>query len=89
MEVYLTPYPKILGGNNGGDVIKYSTSQVYSENQLLVNISSRSPRLTARGLPSGRTLYLRIYASSSKGRSKSIRVNGYTLRMADKHPGKQ
>ena len=44
-------------------------------------------RLVARGLPPGQVLFLRVYASNSKGRSRSVRIDGYTLRMADKHPG--
>ena len=56
--------------------------------QLLVNITARSPRLVARGLPPGQVLFLRVYASNSKGRSRSVRIDGYTLRMADKRPGK-
>ena len=56
--------------------------------QLLVNITSGSPKLTARGLPSGRSLFLRVYSSNSKGRSRSVTFDGYTLRMADKHPGR-
>ena len=57
--------------------------------QLLVNITARSPRLVARGLPPGQVLFLRVYASNSKGRSRSVRIDGYTLRMADKRPGKK
>ena len=56
--------------------------------QLLVNITARSPRLVARGLPPGQVLFLRVYASNTKGRSRSVRIDGYTLRMADKRPGK-
>ena len=56
--------------------------------QLIVNITARSPKLLARGLPPGRSLFLRVYASNSKGRSRSVTFDAYTLRMADKHPGK-
>ena len=62
--------------------------EVFTDIQLLVNITARSPRLVARGLPPGQVLFLRVYASNSKGRSRSVRIDGYTLRMADKHPGK-
>lgn len=58
----------------------------HPDHQLLVNITARTPLLVARGLPPGHSLFLRLYASSSKGRSRSIRIDGYTLRMADKHP---
>ena len=61
--------------------------EVWAEMQLLVNITARSPRLLARGLPPGHVLFLRVYSSNSKGKSRSVRVEGYTLRMADKHPG--
>ena len=56
--------------------------------QLIVNITARSPKLLARGLPPGRSLFLRVYASNSKGRSRSVTFDAYTLQMADKHPGK-
>ena len=56
--------------------------------QLIVNITARSPKLLARGLPPGRSLFLRVYASNGKGRSRSVTFDAYTLRMADKHPGK-
>ena len=55
--------------------------------QLIVNITARSPKLLARGLPPGRSLFLRVYASNAKGRSRSVTFDAYTLRMADKHPG--
>ena len=62
--------------------------EVWTEMQLLVNITARSPRLLARGLPPGQVLFLRVYSSNSKGRSRSVRVEGYTLRKADHHiPG--
>ena len=61
--------------------------EVFTDLQLLVNITARSPRLVARGLPPGQVLFLRVYASNTKGRSRSVRIDGYTLRMADKHPG--
>jgi len=60
--------------------------EVFTDLQLLVNITARSPRLVARGLPPGQVLFLRVYASNSKGRSRSVRIDGYTLRMADKRP---
>ena len=56
--------------------------------QLLVNITARSPKLLARGLPPGRSLFLRVYASNTKGRSRSVTFDAYTLEMADKHPGR-
>ncbi len=59
----------------------------HPEHQLLVNITARSPRLLARGLPPDTTLFLRIYASSVKGRSRSVTFEGYTLRMAEKRTG--
>ena len=62
--------------------------EVFTDLQLLVNITARSPRLVARGLPPGQVLFLRVYASNTKGRSRSVRIDGYTLRMADKRPGK-
>lgn len=62
--------------------------EVFTDVQLVVNITARSPRLVARGLPPDRVLFLRVYASNSKGRSRSVRIDGYTLRIADKHPGK-
>ena len=62
--------------------------EVWTEMQLLVNITARTPRLLARGLPPGQVLFLRVYSSNSKGRSRSVRVEGYTLRKADHHiPG--
>ena len=60
--------------------------EVWAEMQLLVNITARSPRLLARGLPPGHVLFLRVYSSNSKGKSRSVRVEGYTLRI-EKHPG--
>ena len=64
--------------------------EVWTEMQLLVNITARSPRLLARGLPPGQVLFLRVYSSNSKGRSRSVRVEGYTLRKADHHiPGEE
>ncbi len=48
--------------------------------QLLVNITARSPRLLARGLPDDSSLFLRVYASTVKGRSRSVTFDGYTLR---------
>ena len=59
----------------------------HPEHQLLVNITARSPRLLARGLPPDSTLFLRVYASTAKGRSRSVTFEGYTLRMADKQTG--
>jgi hypothetical protein len=56
--------------------------------QLVVNITAKSSKLIARGLPPGHSLFLRVYASNSKGRSRSVTFDGYTLHMADKHPGK-
>ena len=56
--------------------------------QLLVNITARGPRLLARGLPPDSSLFLRVYASTAKGRSKSVTFDGYTLRIADQHTGK-
>jgi hypothetical protein len=56
--------------------------------QLVVNITAKSSKLVARGLPSGHSLFLRVYASNPKGRSRSVTFDGYTLHMADKHPGK-
>ena len=61
--------------------------EVFTDVSLLVNITARSPRLVARGLPPGQVLFLRVYASNTKGRSRGVRIDGYTLRMADKHPG--
>ena len=60
----------------------------HPEHQLLVNITARSPKLLARGLPAGSSLFLRVYASTIKGRSRSVTFEGYTLRMADKQTGK-
>lgn len=60
----------------------------FPDHQLLVNLTARNPRLFARGLPHDSTLFLRVYASSVKGRSKSVTFEGYTLRMADKQTGK-
>jgi len=57
------------------------------DHQLVVNISTKSPKLLARGLPPGHSLFLRVYASNIKGRSRSITFDGYTLHLADKHPG--
>ncbi|XP_059086678.1 roundabout homolog 1-like [Tigriopus californicus] len=54
------------------------------EHQLVVNITARSPKLLARGLPPDSTLFLRVYASTAKGRSRSVTFEGYTLHMADK-----
>ena len=59
----------------------------HPEHQLLVNITARGPRLLARGLPADSGLFLRVYASSAKGRSKSVTMEGYTLRMAEKQTG--
>ena len=60
----------------------------HPEHQLLVNITARSPRgLLARGLPPDSTLFLRVYASTAKGRSRSVTFEGYTLRMAEKQTG--
>ena len=61
----------------------------HPEHQLVVNITARSPRgLLARSLPPDSTLFLRVYASTAKGRSKSVTLEGYTLRMAEKQTGK-
>jgi hypothetical protein len=54
----------------------------------VVNITAKSSKLLARGLPAGHSLFLRVYASNAKGRSRSVTFDGYTLHMADKHPGK-
>ena len=59
----------------------------HPDHQLLVNITARGPRLLARGLPADSGLFLRMYASTAKGRSKSVTMKGYTLRMADKQTG--
>lgn len=59
------------------------------EHQLVVNITARSPKLLARGLPPDSTLFLRVYASTAKGRSRSVTFEGYTLHMADKQTGKK
>ncbi len=60
----------------------------HPKHQLLVNITARSPRLLARGLPSDASLFLRVYASTAKGRSRSVTFEGYTLRMrAEKQTG--
>nr|XP_040569184.1 nephrin-like [Lepeophtheirus salmonis] len=56
------------------------------EHQLLINITAKTPKLVARGLPQGQALFLRVYASNAKGRSRSSTFDGYTLKMADKHP---
>jgi len=57
---------------------------------LLVNITARSPRgLLARGLPPDSSLFLRVYASNAKGRSRSVTFDGYTLRIAAKQTGEQ
>ena len=61
----------------------------HPEHQLLVNITARHPGgLLARGLPPDSTLFLRVYASTAKGRSRSVTFEGYTLRMAEKQTGK-
>lgn len=60
----------------------------HPEHHLLVNITARSPRLLARGLPPDSSLFLRLYASNVKGRSRSVTFDGYTLRMAEKQTGK-
>jgi hypothetical protein len=59
----------------------------HPDHTLLVNITARSPRLMARGLPPDTSLFLRVYASSPKGRSRSVTFDGYTLRMAEKQTG--
>ena len=72
--------------------LRPSLPQVFThpEHQLLVNITARSPRgLLARGLPPDSTLFLRVYASTAKGRSRSVTFEGYTLRMADKQTGER
>ena len=56
--------------------------------ELIFTIFARGPKFLARGLLPGRSLFLRVYASNSKGRSRSVTFDAYTLRMADKHPGK-
>ena len=62
----------------------------HPEHQLLVNITARHPGgLLARGLPPDSTLFLRVYASTAKGRSRSVTFEGYTLRMAEKQTGKE
>ena len=58
------------------------------DHYLLVNITARSPKLLARGLPPDSSLFIRVYSSSTKGRSKSVTFEGYTLRMADKQTGR-
>ena len=59
------------------------------DHQLVINITARSAKLLARGLPSGRSLFLRVYASNPKGRSRSTTFDAYTLEVANNHPGKQ
>lgn len=59
----------------------------HPEHQLLVNITALGPKLLARGLPPDSSLFLRVYASTAKGRSRSVTFEGYTLRMAHKQTG--
>ena len=72
---------------NHAPFLNFKDFSEFFEFQLVVNITAKSSKLVARGLPSGHSLFLRVYASNTKGRSRSVTFDGYTLHMADKHPG--
>lgn len=64
--------------------------EVYDQNtgELQANISSREPQFTVRGLEPGKVLNMILYAFNPKGRSDPARLEGFTLKVAEKQTGK-
>lgn len=53
---------------------------------LQANISSKFPIFTASGLLPGKLLKIIIYAVNVKGRSDSVLLEAFTLKVAEKQP---
>jgi len=54
---------------------------------LQANISSKFPAFSVSGLAPGMVLKMLVYAANSKGKSETVIVEGFTLKVAEKQTG--
>ncbi|KAL7033601.1 hypothetical protein ACKWTF_007650 [Chironomus riparius] len=59
----------------------------HQTNVLQANISSKYPVFTVNGLDAGKILKIFIYSMNVKGRSDSVMLEAYTLKVAEKQTG--
>lgn len=77
-------------GFDGGQT-QHFVLEVYDQhtNVLQKNLTSReNAAFTVHGLEPGRILNMKLYAVNSKGRSEPTRLEGFTLKIAEKQTGK-
>ncbi|KAF5301892.1 hypothetical protein FQA39_LY10547 [Lamprigera yunnana] len=74
-----------IEGFDGGQP-QYFLLEVYDHQTgiLQTNMSTKFAVFNVSGLDSGRNLKMLVYAVNSKGRSESVLLDGYTLKLAEK-----
>ncbi|KAJ8970114.1 hypothetical protein NQ314_001386 [Rhamnusium bicolor] len=55
---------------------------------LQANVSAKFPLFIVSGLDPGKVLKMVVYSANSKGRSESVLLEGFTLKVAEKQTGK-
>lgn len=77
-----------IEGFDGGQTQVFQL-EVYNfeSNYLLLNRTSKQPAFKVEGLAPGVNVKIIIYAFNSKGRSDSVNLEGYTLKLAEKQTG--
>lgn len=56
---------------------------------LQANVSSAFPLFNVDGLESDKVLEMKVYAANAKGTSESVRLEGLTLKAAEKQTGER
>lgn len=76
-------------GFDGGQP-QYFLLEVYDwkTSTLQANVSAKFPLFIVSGLDPGRVLKMIVYAANGKGRSESVVLEGFTLKVAEKQTGK-
>lgn len=79
-----------MSGFDGGQTQQFLL-EVFDQRTgaLQANITSReSAAFLVRGLEAGKLLDMLLYAFNGKGRSEPTRIEGFTLKIAEKQTGK-